>query len=95
MTGDIMPQRVRVPSSSLVRELPDGEAVVLNMETEVYFGLNSSARRMWNALQSSDTIEAAFEELSGEFDVDQSVLRTDFEALVAELVELGLLTVGE
>jgi hypothetical protein len=60
--------RVVVPTQVLVRPL-DGESVLLNLETEKYFGLEAMATRMWELLTQLPNIEAAFETLSDEFEV--------------------------
>ena len=83
-------QRVTIPPDVLVQEL-DGESVILNVATERYFGLDRVGTRMWVALTSLESIEAAYESLLAAFDVDGERLRQDLQALVTELVDHGLL----
>jgi hypothetical protein len=83
-------ERVEVPSNVLFREL-EGECVILNLDTESYFGLDDVGTRMWLALTRSDSIAAALEELEQEFDVEPEQLRRDLDNLLVELVEQGLL----
>jgi len=61
--------RVVVPTHVLVRHL-DGECVLLNLETEKYFGLDATGTRMWELLTHSPSIEAAFDKLAEEFEVE-------------------------
>jgi hypothetical protein len=84
--------RAVVPSHVLVRHL-DGESVLLNLETERYFGLDSTATRMWELVTTSTTIELAYEKLVEEFEVEPAVLRTHLTDLLSELKENGLLNV--
>jgi coenzyme PQQ synthesis protein D (PqqD) len=84
--------RVVVPAHELVRHL-DGESVLLNLETEKYFGLDAMATRMWELVTQLPNVEAAFEALSHEFDVQHELLRTHLGELLGQLVENGLLTV--
>jgi hypothetical protein len=84
--------RVIVPTHVLVRHL-DGETVLLNLETEKYFGLDVTGTRMWEIVIHSPSIEAAFEGLSEEFDVQPEMLRNHLAELLAQLVENGLLKV--
>jgi hypothetical protein len=84
--------RVVVPAHVLVRHL-DGESVLLNLETEKYFGLVAMATRMWELLTQLPNIEAAFETQSDEFEVVPELLRTHLGELLGQLVENGLLTV--
>ena len=86
--------RVSVPEGVLMRDL-DGESVVLNVQTEKYYGLDEVGTRMWAVLTGSDSIQAAFERLLGEYDVEPTQLHADLERLIGELVEHGLLLVHE
>lgn len=78
------------PDHVLLREL-DGQAVLLNLETETYFGLDEVGTRMWTELVSGASVDRACQRLQREFDVDPGVLRGDLEALVTELLDAGLL----
>jgi hypothetical protein len=83
--------RVTVPEDVLFRQL-DQEAVILNLDTEIYFGLDAVGTDMWLALTTSDSIQAAYESLLEEYDVAPETLRGDLEELVEKLVADGLLT---
>ena len=82
--------RVTVPDDVLISHLQD-EAVILNLDSERYYGLDDVGTRFLSVLTTSDTIETAFERLQGEYDVDPQVLRNDILALVENLVDQGLL----
>jgi hypothetical protein len=85
--------RVEVPPCVLVRRL-DGELVLLNLQTERYFGLDAVGTRMWEAVTRSSTIAAAYEKLLEEFDVEAEVLRNHLDELLSGLVENGLLALA-
>ena len=78
------------PDHVVVREL-EGEAILLNLETEAYFGLDEVGTRIWSELVASASVEGVCEVLQQEFDVEPSVLRGDVEKLASELLEQGLL----
>ncbi|HXX16843.1 MAG TPA: PqqD family protein [Candidatus Eremiobacteraceae bacterium] len=80
-----------VPSHVLVRHLAD-ETVLLNLETEKYFGLDATGTLMWQLATQSPTLEAAYAHLSDQFDVQPEILRSHFTGLLRQLVEHGLLT---
>ena len=84
--------RAAVPAHVLVRVL-DRESVLLNLETERYFGLDETATRMWQLVTASQDIEAAYQELLAEFDVEPELLRNHLTDLLGRLVENGLLQV--
>jgi hypothetical protein len=83
--------RVRVADDVLISHLQE-ESVILNLNSERYFGLDNVGTRMLSLLTNSDSIEAAYESLAEEFDVDRQVLRDDLTALVENLLQQGLIT---
>lgn len=84
--------RVVVPPHVLVRLL-DNESVLLNLETEHYFGLDEVGTRIWQHLTASDSIGAAYQKLLAEYDVEDGKLRTNLSELLERLVANGLLHV--
>ena len=84
--------RVRVPDDVLISNLQD-EAVILNLNSERYFGLDNVGTRMLSVLSASNSIEAAYEVLKGEYDVDAQVLRQDLASLIETLLQQGLVTI--
>lgn len=85
---------VRVPARVLSRELDD-ELVLLDLEAEVYYGLDAVGTSMWRRLVVEPDIESAFAELTKEFEVDAAILRRDFARLLDELLDCGLLELVE
>lgn len=83
-----------VPSpQALFREL-EGEAVILDIATERYLGLNDVGTRMWQSLSEEDSIEAACQVLLEEYDTDEQTLRRDLRELVGKLVDEGLVSLA-
>ncbi len=66
---------------------------MLNLETEQYFGLDETGTRMWQLLTGSPSIDAAYQELLAEFDVEPELLRSNLMELLSRLVDSGLLQV--
>jgi hypothetical protein len=84
--------KVSVPAHVLVRFL-DKEAVLLNIETERYFGLDQTGARMWQLATTATNIDAAYQALLSEYDVDGETLREHLSELLEKLADNGLLTV--
>jgi hypothetical protein len=82
--------RVVVPDTVLFREL-DREAVILNLDTESYLGLDPVGTRMWNVLTAQSSIEAAYQVLLSEYDVAPEALRADLERLLGQMLEHKLI----
>ena len=85
-------EKAMVPEQVMFREL-EGESVLLNIETETYFGLDDVGTRMWIRLVESQTIQDAYNALLDEYDVAPESLKTDLTDLLQRLVEKGLLEI--
>jgi len=83
--------RVVVPQHVLVRFM-DRESVLLNLETERYFGLDETGTRMWQVVTSAPNVEAALQQLMEEYDAQPEILRSNLTELLGRLVENGLLS---
>ena len=86
----LLSRRVVVPESVLVREL-SGEAVLLNLATEMYFGLDEIGYRMWTLLTTTESIGGAYEQLLSEYEVEPEQLWESLDALFSQCTEQGLL----
>lgn len=89
--NDIFSQRVRIADDVLLREL-DGEAIILDLNSERYYGLDEVGTRMWELLVTSDSIADAYEALVTEYEVNPSQLHQDMHDLLTELIDSGLIT---
>lgn len=79
MTGKLI-----VPPETLINET-GGESVILSLKSASYFGLDEMGTRMWQVLASSDSIQAAYDQLLAEYDVEEERLRRDLMNLVPKL----------
>lgn len=79
--------------SDVAFEVLDGEAVVLNLQTGIYFSLNEVGTRIWQLLEEHERVEPVIEAMLAEYEVEREVLEADVSRLVSELSEKGLLVV--
>jgi hypothetical protein len=84
--------RVAVAPDVMFRAVGE-EAVLLQLKSETYLGLDPVGARMWTLLTESESIESAYEALLGEYEVDGQQLRRDLEDFVGKLVDNELLIV--
>src|SRR5258708_6423773 len=82
-------RRVTVPDDVLLSEL-EGESVILNLKSAMYFGLDAVGTRIWAAVTTADSIQAAYDALRQQYDVDPERLRDDLSEIVGSLAEHGL-----
>jgi hypothetical protein len=86
-------QKLVVTPDTLINVI-EGESVLLNLKSEYYFGLDQIGTRIWALLTTSDSIQAAYEALLDEYDVNADELRKDMQDLIEKLIANGLLEVA-
>ena len=86
-------ERVRVAPDVLFRVVGE-EGVLLNLNTVLYLGLNTVGTRMWNVLSSASSIQAAYDELLQEYEVEPAQLRADLEEFIEQLLGQKLIEAG-
>jgi hypothetical protein len=84
--------RVKIPDDVLISKLQE-ESVILNLDSERYYGLDDVGTRMLSILSNSESIEAAYQTLVQEYDVDAQVLRRDLTELIENLSQQGLIQI--
>jgi hypothetical protein len=77
-------------SDEVLSQEVNGETVLLDLEGESYFGLNEVGTRIWQLLQSEQTVAEALNTLSDEYDVSREQLEIDVSELLDKLTEAGL-----
>jgi hypothetical protein len=86
-------QRVTIRSDVLSRVL-DGEAVLLDLKSGTYFGLNEVGTELWQQLAAGATVAELRQHLLDRYEIDRDTVDADVEALVAELVRRELADVS-
>lgn len=83
---------IRIHEDVVFREL-DGEAVILQLQSGVYFGLDPVGTRLWQMLEVHGNLRRTAEEAMKEFDTTQEVIERDLLSLAAELEARQLVTI--
>ena len=76
------------------REL-DGEAIVLNLATGIYYGLDPVGTRVWKLVQTPRTVAEILEALLKEFDAAPADCEQDLMTLLGSLAGAGLIEVRQ
>jgi len=92
MTAPTLDAAFRIPDEVIFREL-DGEAVVLNLDTGVYFGLDAVGTRIWRLIEERKPLRLVLETLNDEYEASPDRLQSDLLAFVERLNGKGLLSV--
>ena len=85
-------QKVTFADTVFAQEV-DGEMVLLDMESENYFGLDEVGTAIWQAMQEKETLKEVFEVLLEQYEVEADMLENDLSDFVKKLVESGLVKV--
>lgn len=80
---------VAASDDAVFREM-DGESVLLNLETGMYFGLDEVGTRVWHLAADHGSLRAIRERLVEEYDADPATIERDLLALAEALVSKGL-----
>lgn len=86
------PSYITLSPEVLFQEL-EGEAVLLNLANENYYGLDDIGTRIWQLLdEHGGKSELVISQMLAEYHVDEALLRSDMANLLAGLAEAGLVT---
>ena len=83
----------RIPGDVVFRDL-DGEGVLLNLTTGMYYGLNPTGTVVWNLLRQGCSTSEIVSAIVARFDVDADVAAADVALLVGDLAAKGLVASG-
>lgn len=86
--------RVSIPEDLLFREL-EGEAVLLDLDSGEYFGLDEMGTEMWLTLTRHDTLDDGYRDLLARYDVAPERLRQDLLEFVDLLLSHRLLQIAD
>jgi hypothetical protein len=82
----------RIREDVVFRKL-EGEAVILNLETGTYFGLDAVGTRIWELVQEQGRVDAVLESLLQEFEVEPARCEQDLLGLLDQLYAKGLIEI--
>lgn len=70
-----------------------GEAVILQLQTGVYYGLNPVGAKVWELVQQPRTVAEIRDALVAEYTVDPETCERDVERLVEDLASRKLVEI--
>ncbi len=82
-------------SKDLLSQEISGETVLLDLNSESYFGLDEVGTRIWQLLQEHGNVQKIYDTLLEEYDVDAQLLKKDLEEIITKLNETGLITLNK
>lgn len=82
-------------SPDVISQEVSGETVLLDLESENYFGLDEVGTRIWQLIKETNDLQAIYSTLLEEYDVSEDRLQQDLDTLLAEITGLGLVTLEQ
>ena len=79
-------------SPEVISQEVSGETVLLDLDSENYFGLDEVGTRIWQLIKETGDLEAVYNTLLQEYEVGEERLQQDLENLVTEIAALGLVS---
>lgn len=70
-----------------------GEAVILNIKSGVYYGLNAVGARIWNLIQEQKTVKEVRDTILAEYDVEPEQCDRELLEILQQLESEGLIEV--
>ena len=93
--NDITPFSIVVCSDENLSCDLQGEAVLLNLQSGTYFGLNPLGARIWELIQRPVKVSDVHQELLKEYEVDSSQCEADLLTFLKSLQAHRLITVHD
>jgi hypothetical protein len=85
---------VRIRKDVVFRDL-DGELVLLNLRTGVYFGLDRVGTRIWGLIADERSLSEIVGALTADYEVDAETCEADVAQFVATLADNELIDLAD
>lgn len=85
-------QQIRLSDNVLMQKVAD-EAVLLDLDSQSYFGLDPVGTVIWEGISQGKTEVEIVEHITSEFEVDAEVARRDLRAFIDKLRKDKLISV--
>lgn len=93
-TCETIPSSSRITSNKRAAACDlDGEMVILNLDSGVYFGLNAVGASVWHLVQTNRTVAEVIDQLASEYRVDRQRCEMEVSTLLQEMARHGLIEI--
>lgn len=89
-----LPKKIDISDQILFQEI-EGESVLLDLETEKYYGLDETGTRIWHLLSNNENAENVLNILQNEYAVDAETLHDDLLSILNDFQSNGLIKITE
>ena len=82
-------------SPDVISQEVSGETVLLDLESENYFGLDEVGTRIWQLIKETNDLSSIYNTLLDEYEVSGERLQQDLTVLLSEIEGLGLIVLED
>lgn len=93
ITNPVTLEQQATRTEHVLFQVVGGETVLLDLETEQYFGLDPVGTRIWQLLAEPSPLRSIFRALCNEYDADPARIQADLIALIHDLNRAGLVKI--
>src|SRR5215475_11511434 len=83
--------RLRPNENEVAAKVIDGEAIIINLATGIYYSMDKVGGEMWELLAAEYRLEEVVAAVTARYEVSREQAQADVERLAAELVQENLL----
>ena len=77
-------------SPDVISQEVSGETVLLDLNSEHYFGLDEVGTRIWQLIDSSGNLQEIYDTMLSEYEVEADQLLEDMTRLLGDIEKAGL-----
>ena len=77
-------------SPDVISQEVSGETVLLDLNSEHYFGLDEVGTRIWQLIDSSGNLQEIYDTMLSEYEVEADQLLEDMAQLLGDIEKAGL-----
>lgn len=93
MPPEIDPETIIQASDRTVSTSVDGETVLLDLDSEIYYSVNRVGGEIWEQIQEPTRIRELRAVLIEEYDISRERVEADLRAFIRSLTEEGLIEI--
>lgn len=83
--------RYKINSSKIVHDTIEGEVIIINFDTGVYYSLNSVCKDVWSHLEKGAFLPEIVDDLMNKYEGEKDVIQSEVNQLLTELAKEELL----
>jgi hypothetical protein len=82
-------------SPDVISQEVSGETVLMDLESENYYGLDEVGTRIWQLIEQTNDLRVIYQTLLQEYEVKEEHLLRDLDVLLGQIAGLGLITLEQ